>query len=112
MRRQVEEPAPGREAARGGSCARRSGWCHVAWPPTPPVRYALLIAGFLLLTILMTWPRARHAGRAPQVMAAFRNAAIGLIHALGSSAVTATCRLFATQPLAALLALGIRPDLE
>jgi predicted transposase YbfD/YdcC len=52
------------------------------------------------------------AGHAPQVMAAFRNAAIGLIHALGSNAITTTCRLFAAEPLAALLALGARPDLE
>jgi predicted transposase YbfD/YdcC len=53
--------------------------------------------------------RARHA---PQVMAAFRNAAIGLIHALGATAITATCRLFAAQPLAAFRALGTQPDLE
>jgi predicted transposase YbfD/YdcC len=53
--------------------------------------------------------RANHA---PQVMAACRNAAIGLIHALGATAITATCRLFAAQPLAAALALGLRPDLE
>jgi hypothetical protein len=45
-------------------------------------------------------------------MAAFRNAAIGLIHALGSTQVAATCRLFMAQPLAAFLALGTRPDLE
>lgn len=66
MRRQVEEPTPGREAAREEPCDRRSGWCHAAWPPTAPVRYALLIAGFLLLTILMTWPLVRHAGSAVQ----------------------------------------------
>ena len=53
--------------------------------------------------------RANHA---PQVMAACRNAASGLIHALGATAITATCRLFAAQPLAAALALGLRPDLE
>ena len=52
------------------------------------------------------------ASHAPQVMAAFRNAAIGLIHALGSTQVAATCRLFMAQPLAAFLALGSRPDLE
>ena len=51
------------------------------------------------------------ASRAPQVMAAFRNAAIGLIHALGSTQVAATCRLFLAQPLAAFLALGTQPDL-
>ena len=53
-----------------------------------------------------------HANHAPQVMAAFRNAAIGLIHALGFTKVTATCRQFAAQPLAAFLALGTLPDLE
>jgi len=52
------------------------------------------------------------AGHAPQVMAAFRNAAIGLIHALGATQIAATCRLFSAQPLAALLALGTLPDLE
>ncbi len=53
--------------------------------------------------------RARHA---PQVMAAFRNAAIGVIRRLGTTKITATCRQFAAQPHAALTALGIRPDLE
>ena len=52
------------------------------------------------------------AGHAPQVMAAFRNAAIGLIHALGATRIAATCRLFSAQPLAAYLALGAQPDLE
>ena len=52
------------------------------------------------------------ASHAPQVMAAFCNAAIGLIHALGSTQVAAICRLFMAQPLAAFLALGTRPDLE
>jgi len=53
--------------------------------------------------------RANHA---PQAMAACRNAAIGLIHALGSTKIAAACRLFMPQPLAALLATGARPDLE
>ena len=52
------------------------------------------------------------ADHAPQVMAAFRNAAIGLIHALGFTRITATCRRFSAQPLAAFLALGPSPDLE
>lgn len=52
------------------------------------------------------------AGHAPQAMAAFRNAAIGLIHALGATKIAATCRLFSAQPLAAFLALGLPPDLE
>jgi predicted transposase YbfD/YdcC len=52
------------------------------------------------------------ASHAPQVMAAFRNAAIGLIRALGAAKIAATCRQFAAQPLAAFLALGTLPDLE
>ena len=52
------------------------------------------------------------AGHAPQVMAAFRNAAIGLIRALGATKIAATCRMFSAQPLAAFLATGARPDLE
>jgi hypothetical protein len=53
--------------------------------------------------------RANHA---PQLMTAFRNAAIGLIHARGSTTVAATCRRFAAQPLAAFQALGLIPQLE
>ncbi|MDP9373410.1 MAG: hypothetical protein M3Q65_13350 [Chloroflexota bacterium] len=45
-------------------------------------------------------------------MAAFRNAAIGVIRRLGTTQITATCRYFMAQPHAALLALGARPDLE
>lgn len=52
------------------------------------------------------------AGHAPQVMAAFRNAAIGLIRALGTTKVAAMCRLFAARPRAAALALGLSHDLE
>jgi len=52
------------------------------------------------------------AGHAPQVMAAFRNAAVGLIHALGTTQIAATCRRFMAQPLAPFLALGLPPDLE
>jgi predicted transposase YbfD/YdcC len=53
--------------------------------------------------------RAKHA---PQVMAAFRNAAIGVIRRLGTTKITATCRQFAAQPHAALVALGACTDLE
>ncbi len=52
------------------------------------------------------------ADHAPQVMAAFRNAAIGLIHALGTTAITATCRRFAAAPLIACRALGLCTDFE
>jgi predicted transposase YbfD/YdcC len=53
--------------------------------------------------------RAKHA---PQALAALRNAAIGVIHRLGRTKITATCRDFMAQPHAALLVLGARPDLE
>ncbi len=52
------------------------------------------------------------AGHAPQVMAAFRNAAIGLIRALGTTQIAATCRQFMARPPAALLAVGLLHDLE
>jgi predicted transposase YbfD/YdcC len=52
------------------------------------------------------------AGHAPQVMAAFRNAAIGLIRALGTTRITEATRHFRAQPRAALRALGVLPDLE
>jgi len=49
---------------------------------------------------------------APQVLAAFRNAAIGLIHRLGTTKNTATCRQFMARPLVAFRALGALPGLE
>jgi hypothetical protein len=52
------------------------------------------------------------AGHAPQVMAACRNAAIGLLRALGTTTIVETTRLFRAQPLAALRALGALPNLE
>lgn len=52
------------------------------------------------------------ADHALQVMAAFRNAAIGLIRALGTTAVTAACRRFAAEPLTAFRALGTRADFK
>lgn len=52
------------------------------------------------------------AGHAPQVMAAFRNATIGLIRALGTTKIAETTRLFRAQPLAALRALGSLPHRE
>lgn len=52
------------------------------------------------------------AGHLPQVLVAFPNAALGLIHALGATKTAATCRQSATQPLAVFLALGTLPDLE
>ena len=52
--------------------------------------------------------RAKHA---PQVMAACRSAAIGVIRRLGTTKSTATCRQFMAHPRAAFLALGALPDL-
>jgi len=52
------------------------------------------------------------ASHAPQVMAAFRNTAIGLIRRLGTTQITATCRQSMAQPRAAFHALGAQPDLE
>ena len=46
------------------------------------------------------------AGQAPQVMAAFRTAAIGLLRCLGTTKVAAPCRACAAQPAAALATVG------
>jgi predicted transposase YbfD/YdcC len=50
---------------------------------------------------------AVRTGHAPQVMAAFRNAVIGLIRCLGATKITAACRRFTAQPAAALRAVGL-----
>ena len=47
------------------------------------------------------------AGHAPQVMAALRNAAIGLARLLGATNVAAATRGFAAQPARALAAVGL-----
>jgi predicted transposase YbfD/YdcC len=49
--------------------------------------------------------------RIPQVMAALRNAAIGLARLTGQTNIAAACRHFAAQPAAALAALGLSPGL-
>lgn len=49
--------------------------------------------------------------RIPQVMAALRNAAIGLARLDGQTNIAAACRHYAAQPAAALLALGLSPRL-
>jgi predicted transposase YbfD/YdcC len=49
-------------------------------------------------------------GSIPQVMAAFRNTVIGLMHWAGDTNIAAACRRFAAQPWSALALLGIRPD--
>jgi len=49
-------------------------------------------------------------GSIPQVMAAFRNTVIGLMHWTGETNIAAACRRFAAQPCSALALLGIRLD--
>jgi predicted transposase YbfD/YdcC len=49
-------------------------------------------------------------GSIPQVMAAFRNPAIGLMHGAGETNIAAACRRFAAQPWLALALSGIRPE--
>jgi predicted transposase YbfD/YdcC len=49
-------------------------------------------------------------GSIPQVMAAFRNTAIGLMHWAGEKSIAAACRRFAAQSWSALALIGIRPD--
>jgi predicted transposase YbfD/YdcC len=49
-------------------------------------------------------------GSIPQVMAAFRNTALGLMRCAGETNIAAACRRFAAQPWAALALIGIRPD--
>ena len=49
-------------------------------------------------------------GSIPQVMAAFRNTAIGLLHWAGETNIAAACRRFAAQPWLALALIGITPD--
>jgi predicted transposase YbfD/YdcC len=46
-------------------------------------------------------------GSIPQVMAAFRNTALGLMHWAGETNIAAACRRFAAQPWAALALIGI-----
>lgn len=47
------------------------------------------------------------AGKIPQVMAALRNAAIGLMRMSGATNIAAACRRYAAQPGLALSALGL-----
>jgi predicted transposase YbfD/YdcC len=49
-------------------------------------------------------------GSIPQVMATFRNTAIGLMRWAGETNIAAACRRFAAQPSAALALIGIRAD--
>jgi len=47
-------------------------------------------------------------GNIPQVMAALRNVAIGLMRCIGYTNIAAACRYFAAQPWSAMEAIGIR----
>jgi predicted transposase YbfD/YdcC len=49
-------------------------------------------------------------GSIPQVMAAFRNTAIGLMHWAGETNIAAACRRFAAQPWLALALIGITQE--
>jgi predicted transposase YbfD/YdcC len=51
-------------------------------------------------------------GHIPQVMAALRNTAIGLLRVLGATNIAGACRLFAARPQLALAALGCPLDFE
>jgi predicted transposase YbfD/YdcC len=48
-------------------------------------------------------------GNIPQVMAALRNAVIGLMRNAGEANIAAACRKFAAQPQAALALIGLEP---
>ena len=49
-------------------------------------------------------------GSIPQVMATFRNTAIGLMRWTGETNIAAACRRFAAQPWSALALIGIIPE--
>jgi predicted transposase YbfD/YdcC len=52
------------------------------------------------------------AGSIPQVMAALRNAVIGLMRSAGESCIARACRKFAAQPWQALALMGIHRTIE
>ncbi len=49
-------------------------------------------------------------GSIPQIMAAIRNTAIGLMRRAGETNIAAGCRRFAAQPWSALALIGIKPE--
>ena len=51
-------------------------------------------------------------GGIPQVMAALRNAAIGLMRSAGEACIASACRKFAAQPWQALALMGIHQKIE
>ena len=48
-----------------------------------------------------------HCGNSPQVMAAIRNAVIGLVRWAGRTNIASACREFAAQPVKALELIGV-----
>jgi predicted transposase YbfD/YdcC len=50
------------------------------------------------------------SGSIPQIMAAFRNTAIGLMRRAGEMNIAAACRRFAAHPWSALALIGIKPE--
>ena len=52
------------------------------------------------------------SGNIPQVMAALRNTAIGIMRLAGETNIAAACRRFAAQPWSALALIGIRQKTE
>src|SRR5262245_26910560 len=53
---------------------------------------------------------ARDLGHRPEVMAAFRHTAIGLMHWAGDTNIAVACRRFAAQPWSALDLIRIIPE--
>jgi predicted transposase YbfD/YdcC len=51
-----------------------------------------------------------HCGRTPEVMAAFRNTAIGLLRVSGETNIAAACRRLAASPRSALALIGVVTD--
>jgi predicted transposase YbfD/YdcC len=51
-------------------------------------------------------------GSTPEIMAAFRNTAIGLLRVAGDSNIAAACRRIAAQPRSALALIGLNPTTE
>lgn len=49
-------------------------------------------------------------GSTPELMAAFRNTAIGLLRVAGESNIAAACRRLAAQPRSAIALIGLAPD--
>ena len=82
---------------------RRLGLVRQPWPIETKVH------GVRAVTCAAARSQGR-CGSIPQVMAACRNTAIGLLRWAGETKIAAACRRFAAQPWSAFALLGIRPD--